>query len=293
MCCTVADHAYTHLKGPIAWMAPETFDEGEKGHVVSAASDVYMLGSCFVEVATGCERQPFDWLSPQGVLRLRYSDSTRSVSCIQVSGVDWNEWAWRRLWRRLRCHIRTWLICCLPPGAQASRDAKPEAKPYQWRVVASDAVVSQLMGAVEGCLVGDAAARWTVSQVIDTLAALRRDISAGVAGSTTGSSGGSAVSTPSATAVVATGAVVPPPPPAPVPLSSAGGGSATYDVLALLEALASVGVDDAVVATVADAIGHLAVSSLGILNTCGVAGAKSLAVRRQLAHCEDHELVRS
>ena len=84
----VADHAYTaytDLKGPVAWMAPETFDEGEKGRLVSPASDMYMLGSCFVEVATGCERQPFDWLTPQRTLVYRVSDATRGVSCIQVS----------------------------------------------------------------------------------------------------------------------------------------------------------------------------------------------------------------
>ena len=68
-------------------MAPETFDEGEKGHVVSAASDVYMLGSCFVEVATGCERQPFDWLTPQRVLMYRINDDSRGVNCIQVRSV--------------------------------------------------------------------------------------------------------------------------------------------------------------------------------------------------------------
>ena len=84
-CCTVADHAYTHMMAPIPWMAPEMFDVGEKGHKVSPASDVYMLGSCFVEVTTGCERQPFDWLTPEGVRRLRYNDSTRGVSCIEVS----------------------------------------------------------------------------------------------------------------------------------------------------------------------------------------------------------------
>ena len=66
-------------------MAPETFNEGEHGQVVSPASDMYMLGSCFVEVATGCERLPFDWLGTQGVLRLRFNDSTSGVNCLQVS----------------------------------------------------------------------------------------------------------------------------------------------------------------------------------------------------------------
>ena len=83
----VADHAYTaytDLKGPVAWMAPETFDEGVNGQLVSPASDVYMLGSCFVEVATGCERMPFDWLSPQRTMVFRVHDSSRGINCIQV-----------------------------------------------------------------------------------------------------------------------------------------------------------------------------------------------------------------
>ena len=67
-------------------MAPETFDESVKGQLVSPASEVYMLGSCFVELATGCERMPFDWLSSDGVLRLRYSDGRRDISCLQVCG---------------------------------------------------------------------------------------------------------------------------------------------------------------------------------------------------------------
>ena len=79
---------------------------------------------------------------------------------------------------------------------------------------------------------------------------------------------------------------------APVASSGAGAGnSVTYDVLALLDGRASVGVDDAVVAAVADAIGHLAVTSLAVLNTCGVSGAKSLAVRRLLTRCDGRELV--
>ena len=66
-------------------MAPETFDESERNRLVSPASDVYLLGSCFVEVLTGCKRQPFDWLTPQRTLVYRVSDSTRGVNCIQVS----------------------------------------------------------------------------------------------------------------------------------------------------------------------------------------------------------------
>ena len=67
-------------------MAPESFDEGVNGQLVSPASDVYMLGSCFVEVATGCERMPFDWLSPQRTMVFRGHDSSRGVNCIQVNG---------------------------------------------------------------------------------------------------------------------------------------------------------------------------------------------------------------
>ena len=65
-------------------MAPETFDDGVKGQLVSTASDVYMLGSCFVELATGCERTPFDWLTMQRIMVFRGHDSTRHISCIQV-----------------------------------------------------------------------------------------------------------------------------------------------------------------------------------------------------------------
>ena len=86
--CTVADHTYTQMKGPIAWMAPETFDEREHGGIVSPATDVYMLGSCFVELATGCERTPFDWLTGHRVLLFRGNDSTRAIDCIQVLPVS-------------------------------------------------------------------------------------------------------------------------------------------------------------------------------------------------------------
>ena len=66
-------------------MAPETFDDGDKGRIVSPASDVYMLGSCFVELMTGCERQPFDWLTGQRVLVFRGHDTTRAIHCIEVT----------------------------------------------------------------------------------------------------------------------------------------------------------------------------------------------------------------
>ena len=180
------------------------------------------------------------------------------------------------------------LGCAFDCRDQAAREVKPEPKPYCWRIGASDALTSRLIAIVEGCLVADPAARWTVSRVIDALTALRRDVGAGTAAAASSFDGSlpSRYSASSASAVACT------PPVAPVASSGAGAGnSVTYDVLALLDGLASVGVDDAVVAAVADAIGHLAVTSLAVLNACGVPGAKSLAVRRLLTRCDDRELV--
>ena len=156
-------------------------------------------------------------------------------------------------------------------------------KPYQWRIVASDAVLSRLVGIVEGCLVADPAARWTVPQVVDALTALRRDVGGGVATAGTGGSGHASGS------VTPLGSIVAVPPTA--PSTAVDGGAVTYDTLALLAALTSVGVDDAVVAAVADVIGHTAVSSVGVLRSCGVAATKVMAVRRLLTPRDDYALV--
>ena len=180
------------------------------------------------------------------------------------------------------------LVCAFDCRDQAAREVKPEPKPYCWRIGASDALTSRLIAIVEGCLFADPAGRWTVSRVIDALTALRRDVGTGTAAAAS-SLDGSYVSRDSAALAVSVASA---PPGAPVAGSGAGAGDGvTYDVLALLDGLASVGVDDAVVAAVADAIGHLAVTSLAVLNTCGVPGAKSLAVRRLLTRCDDRELV--
>ena len=156
-------------------------------------------------------------------------------------------------------------------------------KPYQWRIVAPDAVTSRLIGIVEGCLFADVASRWTVPQVVDALTALRRDVTTGVAIVGAGGSdqtGGSV--TPSSTI-----AALPPT----APSTAVDGSTVTYDTLALLAALMSVGVDDAVVAAVADVIGHTAVSSVGVLRSCGVAATKGIAVRRLLTPRDDYALV--
>ena len=164
---------------------------------------------------------------------------------------------------------------------QASVEAKPKPKPYQWRVIAPEAIVSRLVEILEGCLVSEVVARWTVSQVIDALTVLRRDVGRSIVTSGAGSSsrlGGDVM--PSGVA---------PSPPATSPVVD--GGAATYDTLALLSELSTVGVEDAVVAAVADVIGHLAVSPLGVLKSCGVAAKKGLVVRRRLTPREDYALV--
>ena len=79
---------YTILMGPTAWRAPETFEShsraGSGAQIVSAASDVFMLGCCFVEVLTKCERMPFDWLPSDDVFVYRKHESTRNIGPTQV-----------------------------------------------------------------------------------------------------------------------------------------------------------------------------------------------------------------
>ena len=190
-------------------------------------------------------------------------------------------------------------------------------------MIASDAVVSRLIEIVEGCLAADGAARWTVPQVIAGLTALRREVIGNGAGDAPvvsasaashdildvdavaqetippvrgavtaprrdvepgiGTEGDGCVRTGTA------GASASPSPTAPVPEGD--DSAVTYDTLALLAALTSVGVGDAVVAAVADVIGHTAVSSVGVLRSCGVAATKVMAVRRLLTPRDDYALV--
>ena len=185
---------------------------------------------------------------------------------------------------------------------QAAVDAKPESKAYQWRIIAPEAVVSRLLAIMEGCLGADASTRWTVEQVVDELSAVRGSLTLQAANgrgstlrvasavnfdhtatrttvtSTTGSDAGMALSPSLPKRVLGLSSPV---------LT----GTGTYDVIAVLDGLISVGVEDEVVASVEDAIGHLAVTSLGALKSCGVSGAKSLAARRLLAPRDDYPLV--
>ena len=59
------------------------------GSIVLEASDVFMLGWCFVEVLTCCQRQPYDWLmaeDPSGVALTVYrgQESTRNNNPLVV-----------------------------------------------------------------------------------------------------------------------------------------------------------------------------------------------------------------
>ena len=54
--------------------------------VVLEASDVFMLGCTFLEVMTGCTREPYDWLSGEALLLFRGDTLTRDLNPLQVGG---------------------------------------------------------------------------------------------------------------------------------------------------------------------------------------------------------------
>ena len=149
-------------------------------------------------------------------------------------------------------------------------------KGYQWRVVGTRILVPQLLGVIEGCLIPDPVARWTVPQVLEALSTLQREAAAiRLADAVGGSPKPQAPPT-----------VVSPPVPPTSPTSAV-----VYDALAMVDALAAVGVDDSVIDVVADAIGHLAVSTLDVLKACGVPPMKGMTARRLLTPCERFTLV--
>ena len=60
--------------------------------LVTEASDVFMLGCTFIEVLTGCTREPYDWLmeeDPSGVALTVYrgQEATRTINPIMVRNV--------------------------------------------------------------------------------------------------------------------------------------------------------------------------------------------------------------
>jgi hypothetical protein len=56
----------------------------------------------------------------------------------------------------------------------------------------------------------------------------------------------------------------------------------SYDVLAIVDAMETQGVDAGVAGAVGDAIGHLGTSTLDVLRTCGMPALKVFAVRKAL-----------
>jgi hypothetical protein len=57
---------------------------GHVGGVATRASDVYMLGGAYLEIATACARTPFDWLSGFALTGYRWHESTRCIGPVQV-----------------------------------------------------------------------------------------------------------------------------------------------------------------------------------------------------------------
>ena len=84
-CCRVTDNQYTTRTAPIAWRACETFaSHRSAGTIVLEASDVFMLGCTFIEVLTGCSREPYDWLTGEQLITFRAHDTTRDLSPLLV-----------------------------------------------------------------------------------------------------------------------------------------------------------------------------------------------------------------
>ena len=59
--------------------------------VVTEGCDVFMLGCTFIEVLTGCSREPYDWLmaeDPSGMTLITYRthESTRNNNPLVVRG---------------------------------------------------------------------------------------------------------------------------------------------------------------------------------------------------------------
>jgi hypothetical protein len=86
--CVTEDYVYTEQTAPTAWLAPEVFvdsTKGRAGKVATAASDMFMLGCCYLELATKCTRTPYDWLRGFALTGFRWHDSTRTIGPIQVT----------------------------------------------------------------------------------------------------------------------------------------------------------------------------------------------------------------
>ena len=125
--------------------------------------------------------------------------------------------------------------------------------------------MSRLVAIIEGCLIADRSARWSVSNVLEALTMLRAD--AAIALSPSAVSGLSSLRT-----------AVPPPP---LPSSSLPS-AVTYDVLDVIAALVDASVDLVTICAVADEIGPLTLTTLEVLRSCGVPPLKIIAARALL-----------
>ena len=85
-----AANQYTTRVAPLAWRACETFiPRPGGGTIVTTATDVFMLGCSFIEVLTGCSREPYDWLlakdpSCAALKTYRTAEATRNVDPLSV-----------------------------------------------------------------------------------------------------------------------------------------------------------------------------------------------------------------
>ena len=69
--------------------------------VETEASDVFMLGCTFIEVLTGCTREPYDWLmeddsSGRALFMYRANEATRNNHplVVRAAGCEGREVAW-------------------------------------------------------------------------------------------------------------------------------------------------------------------------------------------------------
>ena len=107
LCLCVDVYNYTRRDAPLAWRAPETYVEcpSGKGQAVLAASDVWMLGGTILEVLTGCQRWPYDWLTDKyALITFRTHASSRTISPLAV----------RRCQTTTCCHVSR--FCCRSRG---------------------------------------------------------------------------------------------------------------------------------------------------------------------------------
>ena len=118
---------------PLAWRACETFiPHKSAGMIVLEASDVFMLGCTFIEVLTGCSREPYDWLmeeDPSGMSLMVYRghESTRNNNPLVVRALcdvgQPDGEAWMVTCVACCCPIR--ILCVVCAGGCGSSQAVP------------------------------------------------------------------------------------------------------------------------------------------------------------------------